>query len=861
MFLDRFFSSPASPRRAAHRRQLVFSFLLLACIVLASAPALAQVEETVAGAPDLAPLSPHVTFPDLGTIPWPIDCSAWPEDPPDDGYLASIFGHRIQSGTDFHRGTDLRCDLEGDTCCQPIGGGPIQCGTRTCSASEEEVAGAPIHAIAGGTVHKAKNVSNNNLVIKTEWAADDISVGATDCDTMYVWYQHMRSTYAINPETDLEWQVGDTVIQGQHLGFQGKSGANSVHLHLSARVCTNSRADGDPPGTLDPEMNPFQLIGSDNGQAPEILSLATGFDGADLLVTVQIETNDPDFDQLEIAVYDAALDQRTVRRLGYNSRLGIDVAGDDIDTSLLEPLDLSELTTIQEPAPPVATSGFTLSARFTGLALASDPDSRVQVKAADVFGNTAISELQIFGDAEVGDAVWSDDDGNGLQDAGEASLAGVGVELYTAAGALVDQAVTDAFGGYSFTELVAGDYFLRFSPATGYGATAQVAGFPELDSDVDPQTGDTAVFQLTSGESNLSIDAGFTAACFDVALVSYASMWRHSGTHATDWSSPSFDDGAWSEGLGDLGYNTGRVYTTIPENGLTSYFRLAFEVADVSLFDNFDLSLYRDDGAVVYLNGVEVMRSNLPTGTIDEDTAASSYSEATETVNLPASYLLTGTNVLAVEVHNRVTGSDFSFGLELTSSVCRACVHAATLSAVAGTYLDSDNPSDVNGGDAELRIDGDPERSVLLAWDLASLPSGADVLHAELVVEVTDDSSSDHRIFRLSRAWDEASANWNYASGGASTVAWESPGAGGVSDRDSTPLGLTSFDDGAPAASTVVLNVSGRALVEDWIGGTVANHGLMIHGDAGENYQQKIQSDDTAGSPRLNLVYATACGN
>ncbi|MCP4249093.1 MAG: M23 family metallopeptidase, partial [bacterium] len=379
MFQHRFSGSP--------RRQLIvplLAWVLPLCVGLASAPAFAQVQQTLAGAPDSSPLSPHVTFPNLGTIPWPIDCSAWPEDPPDDGYLASIFGHRIHSGTDFHRGIDLRCDQQGDTCCQPNGGGPIQCGQTTCSASETEVPGAPIHAVVGGTVHKAKDGGNNNLVIKTERASDDISVGATDCDKMYVWYQHMRSAYAINPATGLEWKVGDTVTQGQHLGYQGKSGASSVHLHLSTRVCTNSRADGDEPGTLDPEINPFQLIGSDNGQAPDILSLATELDGADLLVTVRIETDDPDFDQLEIAVYDAPNDQRTVRRLGYNSRLGIDVAGDDIDTSLLEPLDLSELTTIQEPAPPVATSGFTLTARFTGLSLASDPGSRVQVKVADV---------------------------------------------------------------------------------------------------------------------------------------------------------------------------------------------------------------------------------------------------------------------------------------------------------------------------------------------------------------------------------------------------------------------------------------------------------------------------------------------
>ena len=51
---------------------------------------------------------------------------------------------------------------------------------------------------------------------------------------------------------------------------------------------------------------------------------------------------------------------------------------------------------IQFADPPVATSGFTLTARFENLSLASNPDTRVQVKVADVFGNTSIQEIPIF---------------------------------------------------------------------------------------------------------------------------------------------------------------------------------------------------------------------------------------------------------------------------------------------------------------------------------------------------------------------------------------------------------------------------------------------------------------------------------
>ncbi len=80
----------------------------------------------------------------------------------------------------------------------------------------------------------------------------------------------------------------------------------------------------------------------------------------------------------------------------------------------------------------------------------------------------------------------------------------------------------------------------------------------------------------------------------------------------------------------------------------------------------------RDDGAVVYLNGVEIARSNMPTGTVASSTRASTAigdvtAESTYyafTVNTAA--LLAGVNVIAVEIHQATRdSSDISFDLEL----------------------------------------------------------------------------------------------------------------------------------------------------------------------------------------------------
>ncbi len=82
--------------------------------------------------------------------------------------------------------------------------------------------------------------------------------------------------------------------------------------------------------------------------------------------------------------------------------------------------------------------------------------------------------------------------------------------------------------------------------------------------------------------------------------------------------------------------------------------------------------MIRDDGAVVYLNGVEVYRDNMPSGPVDSETLASSgvtggAEAAWVVVTLPVAAIVSGENVLAVEVHQvHRTSSDLSFDATLT---------------------------------------------------------------------------------------------------------------------------------------------------------------------------------------------------
>ncbi len=111
--------------------------------------------------------------------------------------------------------------------------------------------------------------------------------------------------------------------------------------------------------------------------------------------------------------------------------------------------------------------------------------------------------------ASLGDYVWDDLDGDGIQDEGEPGLADVTVRLYKCDDTFVAETTTDADGLYLFADLDPGDYKVRFILPEGYVFSPQYQGADTAkDSNADPDTGFSACVTLASGESNLTIDAG-----------------------------------------------------------------------------------------------------------------------------------------------------------------------------------------------------------------------------------------------------------------------------------------------------------------------------------------------------------------
>ena len=115
----------------------------------------------------------------------------------------------------------------------------------------------------------------------------------------------------------------------------------------------------------------------------------------------------------------------------------------------------------------------------------------------------------------IGDFVWLDADCDGIQDAGEAGVAGVKVNLYDSSGFLVDTQTTDANGYYLFQRLPNGNvldlgtYFVQFEVPDGYHfSPANQGGNDATDSDADTG-GSTGPITLTGANPHdLTVDAG-----------------------------------------------------------------------------------------------------------------------------------------------------------------------------------------------------------------------------------------------------------------------------------------------------------------------------------------------------------------
>jgi uncharacterized repeat protein (TIGR01451 family) len=165
------------------------------------------------------------------------------------------------------------------------------------------------------------------------------------------------------------------------------------------------------------------------------------------------------------------------------------------------------------------------------------------------------------------------------------------------------------------------------------------------------------------------------------------SNWSYYNTANTDlgtsWRTLSGSlPSTWINAAASFGYAGNGENTDVPGKGnnITNYFLKTITVTNPALYSSFDFTHNYDDGVVVYVNGVEVKRSNMPVGTILFNTLASSNnSTSNEAFSIAASYFIAGNNVIAVEIHQQNSNSnDCLFDMSLNATPTASLVTNAT---------------------------------------------------------------------------------------------------------------------------------------------------------------------------------------
>jgi len=183
--------------------------------------------------------------------------------------------------------------------------------------------------------------------------------------------------------------------------------------------------------------------------------------------------------------------------------------------------------------------------------------------------------------------------------------------------------------------------------------------------------------------------------------IASGSVWRYfdigtepAAAGALSWRDIDYPDADWPAGPAILGFAGGgtpnsvatvtRRYVTGTSGTqvTTTYLRRTFMLDSTAGLDDLTIDILRDDGAVVYLNGTELLRENMPSGTPAYSTRAAATIGSPEQNTAftryvsAASLLRSGTNVVAVELHQgSTTSSDLYFDLQASFNSASGSSH------------------------------------------------------------------------------------------------------------------------------------------------------------------------------------------
>ena len=185
-------------------------------------------------------------------------------------------------------------------------------------------------------------------------------------------------------------------------------------------------------------------------------------------------------------------------------------------------------------------------------------------------------------------------------------------------------------------------------------------------------------------------------------IVKLNDTWKYydKGAAPSNWTATSFNDNGWASGQAPLGYGMTGVKTTVSygpnvsSKYPTTYFRKTIKLESTpTRSDIFLLNYQIDDGFVVYVNGREAGRFQMPSGNITFNSFASSYAgdePLTGTIEISSSLFKSGDNVIAVEIHNNKADSrDIYWAAEVFT----------TMGSTSGDFVSTDPVINLSSSD------------------------------------------------------------------------------------------------------------------------------------------------------------------
>lgn len=302
---------------------------------------------------------------------------------------------------------------------------------------------------------------------------------------------------------------------------------DDVQITASKRT-TNSIAGGAPPDLA----TDYMLLPGESMTATFKVKVDTPFDGTQVLNTASVECGGFP------PIYDTVIDPVVISRIGDfvwldENTNGVQDVGEtgisnitvelyDAGASLLDTTTtdvngdylFSGWTAGTYQVKFIIPSNYNFTAQDQGADDTKDSDADTGTGLTAQFAITAGTNDYsrdagfVVPPASIGSTVWFDSDADGIFDGGETGIVNVTVDLYDGDTNPVDSATTDSLGDYLFTNIYAGDYFVRFTLPTNYTFSPQNQGIDDsLDSDADTTTGDTETFVL-AGSDQFQWDAG-----------------------------------------------------------------------------------------------------------------------------------------------------------------------------------------------------------------------------------------------------------------------------------------------------------------------------------------------------------------